>query len=95
MSDYKVSEETVKLMREILDARIDNASDHGSYVDWCTARDLFEYSLVNNTECLREFNYLSIDRAETELCESEFGECSDGDLDMGFDPYMGCYTDDC
>ena len=27
MSDYKVSEETVKLMREILDARIDNATD--------------------------------------------------------------------
>ena len=91
MSDYKVSEETVKLMREILDARIDNATDHDSYVDWCTARDLFEYALVNNTECLREFNYLPIDREEST-------DPTDGyelDFDMGFDPYMGFYTDDC
>ena len=91
MSDYKVSEETVKLMREILDARIDNASDHGSYVDWCTARDLFEYSLVNNTECLREFNYLPIDREGSTDPTDDY----ELDLDMGFDPYMGCYTDDC
>lgn len=91
MSDYKVSEETVKLMREILDARIDNATDHGSYVDWCTARDLFEYSLVNNTECLREFNYLPIDREESTDPTDDY----ELDLDMGFDPYMGCYTDDC
>lgn len=29
-----------------------------------------------------------------EAVEAEYGE-GDGDLEMGFDPYLGCYTDDC
>lgn len=36
------------------------------------------------------------------FCEDEDGEDEEpdyeeemGDLDIGFDPYMGCYTDDC
>lgn len=27
--------------------------------------------------------------------ENDVIEPSDDDLEMGFDPYMGCYTDDC
>ena len=26
---------------------------------------------------------------------SDYEEEMEADLDMGFDPYMGCYTDDC
>ena len=26
------------------------------------------------------------------ICESEYDNCDD---DFGFDPYLGCYTDDC
>lgn len=32
---------------------------------------------------------------EDEEEESTYEEEMEADLDMGFDPYMGCYTDDC
>ena len=35
----------------------------------------------------------SYDRWDCEPSRDEWDEPSD--LDMGFDPYMGCYTDDC
>ena len=35
------------------------------------------------------------DDFEDEDFEDEDFEESDFDLDMGFDPYMGCYSDDC
>lgn len=28
-------------------------------------------------------------------CMEAAAEENDGDLEMGFDPYLGCYTDDC
>ena len=32
----------------------------------------------------------------TEECDAFFGrEDVEGDYEMGFDPYLGCYTDDC
>lgn len=53
-----ISAECVETLRHILDARIDNASDAASYTAWTSARDIFEYALANNLECLKEFNYL-------------------------------------
>lgn len=32
---------------------------------------------------------------EPEDCEDYYYDDEPHDLDMGFDPYMGCYTDDC
>ena len=32
---------------------------------------------------------------EYEEDEPNYEEEMEADLDMGFDPYMGCYTDDC
>lgn len=32
---------------------------------------------------------------EPEEDEEDWGDEPDYNLDMGFDPYMGCYTDDC
>ena len=48
-------DETIKLLREILDERIDTSKDTDVYLAWCSARDIIEYALVNNIECLKEF----------------------------------------
>ena len=53
-----MSEEIIKLVRHIIEARIDNASTPEAYVAYCNARDIFEYALANNYECLKEFDYL-------------------------------------
>ena len=58
MNGYKISPRVVETLRHILDARIDNASDAASYTAWTSARDIFEYALVNNFDCLKEFDYL-------------------------------------
>lgn len=51
-------DETLKIMRHIFDARIDNAIDYSAYIAWTSARDIIEYALANNIECLKEFDYL-------------------------------------
>lgn len=48
----------IELVRHILEARIDNASSPEVYVAYCNARDIFEYALADNYECLKEFDYL-------------------------------------
>lgn len=53
-----MSEEIIKIMRHIFNARIDNANDYSAYVAWTSARDIVEYALANNLECLKEFDYL-------------------------------------
>lgn len=58
MNGYKISPRVVETLRHILDARIDNASDATSYTAWTSARDIFEYALANNFDCLKEFDYL-------------------------------------
>lgn len=55
-----MSEEIIKLVRHILEARIDNASTPEVYVAYCNARDIFEYTLADNYECLKEFDYQQI-----------------------------------
>lgn len=53
-------DETKAMLREILDERIDNAPNTDNYLIWCSARDIIEYALADNIECLKEFK-LSID----------------------------------
>lgn len=53
-----MSNEILKILRHILDARIDNASDYSAYIAWTSARDIIEYAIADNIECLRQFDYL-------------------------------------
>lgn len=72
-----MSDEILKVLRHIFDARIDNAEDHSAYIAWTSARDIVEYALADNLECLKEFDYLPTKEEEVikglkEVCE-EFG----------------------
>lgn len=58
MNGYKISEQVVRTLRHILDARIDNAKDSSAYTAWTSARDIVEYALTNNLEGLSQFDYL-------------------------------------
>jgi len=53
-----MSEEILKILRHILDARIDNADDYSACIAWKSARDIIEYALADNIECLKQFDYL-------------------------------------
>ena len=53
-----MKEEIIKTVRHIFDARIDNASGAEAYIAWCAARDIFEYALAENYECLTQFDDL-------------------------------------
>lgn len=53
-----MTDETLKMLRHILDARIDNAETPEAYIAWTSARDIVEYALADNIECLRQFDYL-------------------------------------
>jgi hypothetical protein len=53
-------EKAIEILRHIFDARIDNCIDAFSYTAWTTARDIVEYFLAGNIECLREFDCLGI-----------------------------------
>ena len=57
MKKNTLSVETVKIVRHIFDARIDHAGRDG-YIAWTSARDIVEYALANNIECLSQFDYL-------------------------------------
>ena len=54
----KMSDEILMTLRHIFDARIDNAADDSAYTAWTSARDIVEYALAGNLECLRQFDYL-------------------------------------
>lgn len=54
---YTISSEIVDTLRHIFDARIDHC-DAENYIAWTTARDIVEYALAGNYECLKEFDYL-------------------------------------
>lgn len=53
-----MTNETIKILLHIIDARIDNAEDHALYVALCSIRDIMEYAIADNIECLRQFDYL-------------------------------------
>ena len=66
-----MSDEILKVLRHIFDARIDNADDYSAYIAWTSARDIIEYALADNLECLKEFDYLP---TKTEVVINEFKE---------------------
>ena len=53
-----MTDEMIRMVRHILEARIDHASSSETYVAYCNARDIFEYALAENYECLKEYDYL-------------------------------------
>ena len=53
-----MTDETLRVMRHIFDARIDNVTNINSYLAWTSARDIVEYALADNLECLAQFDYL-------------------------------------
>ena len=53
-----MTDETLSVMRHIFDARIDHATDASSYIAWTSARDIVEYALTDNLDCLAQFDYL-------------------------------------
>ena len=53
-----MTDETLRVMRHIFDARIDNVTNINSYLAWTSARDIVEYALADNWECLAQFDYL-------------------------------------
>ena len=53
-----MNNEIITTLRHIFDARIDHADDLSAYTAWCSARDIIEYALAENYDCLKEFDYL-------------------------------------
>lgn len=53
-----MTNEIIATLRHILDARVDNANDASALNAWESARDIVEYALAGNLECLRQFDYL-------------------------------------
>ena len=53
-----------------------------NHADWFSDDELDEIVAIAHDELMdREY--------------SEEAEYDDSDLELGFDPYLGCYTDDC
>lgn len=68
--------EILEVLRHIFQARIDNAVNNHDRVAWGSARDIVEYAVAGNMECLRQFDYLMTneDKEEAEIsmaCERE------------------------
>ena len=53
-----MTDETLRVLRHIFDARIDNVTNINSYLAWTSARDIVEYALADNLDCLAQFDYL-------------------------------------
>ena len=53
-----MTNKTLRVLRHIFDARIDHATDVNSYIAWTSARDIVEYALADNLDCLAQFDYL-------------------------------------
>lgn len=52
--------------------------------------------LYNPEICDGDFCPQDCDRCyKADACMEAAAEENDSDLEMGFDPYLGCYTDDC
>lgn len=59
-----------------------------THADWLTDSELNELISIAHNELMdREY--------DEEAMDSEYEEGFASDLEIGFDPYLGCYTDDC
>ena len=54
----QINESTLKIAREIFDIIIDNSENASEYDSCCFARDIFEYTLANNTKKLEKIERL-------------------------------------
>lgn len=48
----------IETVRHIFEARADNAETQDEYLAWTSAKDIFEYALADNLECLSQYDYL-------------------------------------
>lgn len=70
-----MTKETLTTLRHILDARIDNADDPSAYIAWTSARDIIEYALADNIECLAQYDYLpTTEEMKSDTTEEKFVE---------------------
>lgn len=53
-----ISDSTLKIAREIFDIIIDNSENSSEYDSCCLMRDIFEYTLANNTKELEKIERL-------------------------------------
>lgn len=53
-----ISDSTLKIAREIFDIIIDNSENASEYDSCCLMRDIFEYTLANNTKKLEKIERL-------------------------------------
>lgn len=54
----QINESTLKIAREIFDFVIDNSDSAEEYESCCLLRDIFEYTLANNTKKLEKIERL-------------------------------------
>ena len=82
--------ERLELLYKIFNARAIyyESDDVGFACAYRSCATMASYALEGNDECLAQFDYFDYD-------EADYDEPDDIDSDMGFDPYMGCFTDDC
>lgn len=53
-----ISDEAIEILRHIIRARKDNATTKEEICKMESIRDIIEYALADNIECLRQFDYL-------------------------------------
>ena len=54
--------------------------------------ELYDPDYCDGNPCPRDCDHCPI---ADKILEAEDCEPDDSQLEMGFDPYLGCYTDDC
>lgn len=56
---------------------------------------LYTPEFCDGNYCCKDCEECHIGHRIEEMESDGYDEPSDRDLEMGFDPYAGCYTDDC
>ncbi len=92
---------TLKLANQLMDSLVCLAISANGGADYDHLPTDEQMALVTKyasnklLEICAEWEVLKGEEWEIEEPEEEVDEEPTLDLDMGFDPYMGCYTDDC
>lgn len=58
MNEYKISPQAIEILNHIFSARIDNSQSPLLRTTWASVRNIFEYALTDNLECLSQYDYL-------------------------------------
>ena len=100
---FKITKELDGIENIAYDCLEDAFSDIDIYLINNGSDNCDNYDEIYN-KLKKEFLYTIIDMARArlssmeeikEVCDYDEYPNEPDDLDMGFDPYMGCYTDDC